>query len=191
MAALTLLAIGMVHGGESSRSTAKEPSSARATVRSTVNSAIGEWEAATAVTVSLDAKGMIASQLSAYASEGVPAVATPFLAKAYLYEVRDRQQMTGAPPKNLGLANLESYPLNGFVAQSVLGKKVGFLRCWADPKRKAGTITIDGVASGDTIKEFVLSIGKHKASIQLQRQRCEEEIIVEENRLIEMRCPNK
>ena len=186
--ALLLLLAGALQAADVPQTTERQAPTVKPALASSVNKAIDEWVASTEVTVSPKARGAIATQLSGFANKGISEASTPFLAKAYLYDLRDSKDVPGARPINLDISDIERYPLNRFV-KAALNKKIGYLKCSSDPV--GGKITIDGKARGNTVKEFVLSTGKHTVVIALQQQRCEEEVMIEEEWPIESRCPKK
>src|SRR5882672_10928327 len=92
---LLLLLAGALQAAEVPQTTERQAPTVKPAVVSSVNKAIDEWVASTKVTVSPNAKGAIATQLSGFANEGISEASTPFLAKAYLYELRDSKDAPG------------------------------------------------------------------------------------------------
>jgi len=155
-----------------------------------VDKAISEWEASTAVPVSPKAKGSIAAQLSGYLNKGGGDDAAPYLTKAYLYELRDFKAQTGTSEKMLDLVDVNRFPMNRLVTSATYDKGVGFLKC-SSSDLKGGKITIDGEAKGTTVKEFVLATGRHTVVIATERQRCEEAVMIQDQQQAESSCPKQ
>jgi len=159
----------------------------QAAVVISVDRAIDEWQKWTKIEVAANAKNAITEELSAFASMGMSQRTTTFMTRAYLYEVRDWKARAEGAPTKLALEDVQGYNVNTFVRMTAIGKKVGYLRCVSKPE--GGKISIDGEARGETIKEFVLSTGKHMVAIDLPKRRCKEDVLIEEEKLKETRCP--
>src|SRR6266436_3629843 len=82
---LLLLLAGALQAADAPQTTESQAPTVKPALASSVNKAIDDWDASTAVTVSLKAKGAIATQLLGFANRGISEASTPFLAKAYLY----------------------------------------------------------------------------------------------------------
>jgi len=164
-----------------------EPMKDRSAITTSVNKAISEWERSTTVAVTPPAKEMVMRQFSDLPSKRASPETAPLLTKAYLYELRDSKPLGGQAVK-LDSTDISRYPLTFFASQSAFDKGMGYLRCSSsDPK--GGKITIDGESKGQTVKTFALSIGTHRVAIALEKQICEESVVIEEHRQIESSCP--
>jgi hypothetical protein len=159
------------------------------TAGSSVTAAVKDWEAFAKADVSPAAKGVIATELSGFTAKGISEATIPFLTRAYLYEIRDRK---GVPPGTyfmLDATDVKTLSPTLFVTQVALYKNVGYLKCASIPE--GGDLTIDGKASGRTVREFVLSVGKHTVVTRIPQQQCEETVNVEVGQTAETRCPQK
>lgn len=185
-----LLSLGTaLDAGQVVRTQEARAQPATATVGTSVTTAMTDWETSTSAVVSPEAKGIIGAELSGFAAKSIPEGATPFLARAYLYELRDKKGLPPGARLTLDVADVKGFSPSLFFSQSALGKRLGYLKCLSDPK--GGDITIDGKASGRTVKEFVLSVGSHSVAISVPQEQCQETVEIQEGQSKESRCPRK
>lgn len=67
------------------------------------------------------------------------------------------------------------------------GRWHGGLRATSQPD--GGSISIDGVERGKTVKEFTENTGEHRVTITVPVRACREVVIVREKEWSEVKCP--
>lgn len=107
------------------------------------------------------------------------------LARTYLYEVRELKLKSVGQAKALTLDDLQRLPPQTYLAG--FGPAIGWLRAGSKPE--GGSISIDGVERGATVREFTLDTGEHTVTITVPSQTCDEVVTIKKKEWSVVKCP--